>query len=208
MTITFPRTDIISSVRYSDQSFKLMSRQELSGQSNGVVRGKDFGSALWTASYTTVEMLNRDALAFEAALNSLDGVINSFEAGDLRNRFPRAYPNGVFIDSGILTSVGTNSKSLSLSGLPSSFIISSGDFLQFDYGTSRALHQVVETVMATAGVTPIFEVRPFIRAGFTISSPVLFKSPVGRFILQPNTITSTLTSKVTTTVSFKAVQYL
>src|SRR5216683_2003890 len=102
MAITFPRTDIITSVRYAAQSFGLVSRQELSGQTNGVVRGKDLGSALWQASYTTVEMLNRDALAFEAALNSLDGLTNPFEAGDLRNRYPRNYQNGVFTDSGVL----------------------------------------------------------------------------------------------------------
>src|ERR1700682_3552352 len=144
MAITFPRTDIITSVRYSDQTFMLISRQELSGQANGVVRGKDFGSALWQASYKTVELLNRDALAFEAALNSLDGLVNPFEAGDLRNRYPRNYQNGVFTDSGILATVGANNKSVSISGFPAGFVVSTGDYFQFDYSGSRALHQAVE----------------------------------------------------------------
>jgi hypothetical protein len=209
MTITFPRTDIITSVRYADQSFLLVSRQEMSGQANGVVRGKDLGSALWQSSYTTVEMLNRDALAFEAALNSLDGLTNAFEAGDLRNRYPRNYPTGVFTDSGVLATVGANNKSLSISGLPASFVISAGDYLQFDYGSSRALHQVCETVTANgSGLSPVFEVRPHIRPGFSISSAVKFKNPVGQFILQPNSISSTLNSKVTSVVTFKAIQYL
>lgn len=211
MTITFPRTDIITSVKYSPDgyAFQPVSRQELSGQANGVVRGKDFGSALWQATYTTVEMLNRDAIAFEAALNSLDGIVNAFEAGDLRNRYPRNYQNGVFADTGILASVGANNKSLSVSDLPASFVISVGDYLQFDYGTSRALHQVMETVTASgAGLSPVFEVRPFIRAGFVLTNAVKFKNPNGIFILQPNSISPATKSAVTSTVSFKAIQYL
>lgn len=209
MTITFPRADIITSVKYNSQSFTLVSRQEISGQANGIVRGKDFGSALWQAEYTTVEMLNRDAIAFEAALNSLDGLTNAFEAGDLRNRYPRNYQNGAFTDSGVLATVGANNKSLSISGLPANFVISAGDYFHFTYGTSRALHQACETVTASgAGLSPVFEVRPFIRAGYTITNPVTFKLPNGLFILQPNSITTTLKSVVTSAVSFKAIQYL
>src|SRR5664279_857782 len=128
MAITFPRTDILTSVLSADQTFTLVSRQEISGQANGVIRGKDLGSALWQASYTTTEMVNADTLAFEAALNSLDGLTNPFEAGDLRNRYPRNYPTGSFTDSGVLATVGSNNKSLSISGLPASFVISAGDY--------------------------------------------------------------------------------
>jgi hypothetical protein len=209
MAITFPRTDIITSVGYTDQTFMLMSRQEISGQANGVLRGKDLGSALWTASYTTIELLNADAIAFEAALNSLDGLTNAFEAGDLRNRYPRNYPTGSFTDSGVLATVGSNNKSLSISGLPANFVISAGDYFHFTYSTSRALHQAVETVTASgAGLSPVFEVRPFIRPGYTISNAVTFKLPNGQFILQPNSISTTLKSMVSSAVSFKAMQYL
>lgn len=209
MTITFPRTDILTSVRYTDQQLQLVSRQETSTQASGVVRGKDFGSALWQATYTTVPLLLRDALAFEAALNSLDGVINVFEAGDLRARYPRAYPAGVFSDTGVLNSVNANNKALSLKSLPPGFILSAGDYLAFNYGTSRALHQIVESVTADiGGNTTEFEVRPHIRPGFALNSAVILKNPNGQFTLLPNSVSSALNSKVTCVVTFKAIQYL
>ncbi len=66
-------------------------------------------------------MLNDDAIAFEAALDSLDGVIFPFEARDLRKPYPRAYKSGVFSDTGTLTSVNANNKSIIISALPAGF---------------------------------------------------------------------------------------
>jgi hypothetical protein len=154
-------------------------------------------------------MLFRDALAFEAALNSLDGVVNIFEAGDLRARFPRSNPTGTFTDSGTLNSVNANNKALSLTGLPSGLVLSPGDYLSFSYGTSRALHQVVEGATANlAGLTPEFEVRPHIRPGFTTGSAVKLKNPNGQFTLIPNSVSSSLNTKNTSVITFKAIQYL
>jgi hypothetical protein len=154
-------------------------------------------------------MLFRDALAFEAALNSLDGVVNVFEAGDLRARFPRSNPTGTFTDSGTLSSVNANNKALSLTGLPSGLVLSPGDYLSFDYGTSRALHQVVEGATANlAGLTPEFEVRPHIRPGFVTGNAVRLKNPNGQFTLIPNSVSSSLSTKNTSVITFKAIQYL
>ena len=207
MSITFPRTDIITSVRYSDQEFQLVSRQETSTQASGVVRGKDLGSALWQVTYTTVPMLFGDALAFEAALNSLDGVVNIFEAGDLRARSPRS--NIAFSDTSTLYTVNANNKALSLQNLTAGMVLSPGDYLQFDYGTSRALHQVVEGATSNiSGYTPEFEVRPHIRPGYVIGNAVKLINPNGQFTLIPNSVSSKLSTKNTSVISFKAIQYL
>lgn len=206
MALSFPCTDILTAVKFADQSFRSMSIQELSGRGN-VVRGKDFGSAVWVADYETVPLANDDAVSYEAMLTSLDGVIRPFEASDLRRIWPRNYPLGTGANDGTLTSV-TNSKTVVLSGLVAAQVVSRGDFLSFDYGTSRALHQVMETVTASGGVTPGFEVRPYVRAGYTISGVVTLKTPRGRFTLLPESVDSKLHGKMHSVISFRAVQYI
>lgn len=207
MAITFPRTDILS-VSFQDQNFQIMFRQEFSRTAFGTTLGKDLGPALWSASYTTTPMYADDALAYEAKLNSLDGVIQQFEAGDLRRVYPKAYPTGA-CNNGVLLSVNANNRALALSDLAAGQIISAGDYLSFDYGTSRALHQAMETVIADgSGVTTQFEVRPHVRPGWTLSpaTPVALKLPRGLFSLAPGSVSSRIESGLFTVVSFQAVQ--
>ncbi len=211
MTIAFPRSDILTSIKYADQVWTLVSRQEYSRQANGVTRAKDFGSALWNAQYTTAPLPNDDAIAFEAALNSLDGVINSFYAGDLRRIYPRAHADGNFTDSAKIASIGGDGKSLSLNTLAAGFQLSVGDYLSFDYGTgpSRALHQLVEAVTANgSGVTPIFEVRPYLQPGATTGTAVTMKRPAAAMVLMPASIQPKIQSGVFTAISFQAIQLL
>jgi hypothetical protein len=211
MTITFPRTDILTAVRFADQTLTLVSRQELSTMANGSVRGKDFGPALWSVQYKTVPLNSNLGVTYEAMLNSLDGVIHPFEAGDLRRKYPLAYPTGAFTDSGQINSINANNKAVSFKNLPANFALSVGDYFSFDYsngtGTCRALHQIMESVTANSGgTTTEVEIRPFLRPGLTVSTPVTFKTPRGRFTLLPNSVTPVLSTGFLTTVTFKAVQ--
>lgn len=209
MTVTYPRTDVLD-IDIADQTFALVSRQELGSRSaNGTTYGKDFGSALWTVAYTTGPIANDDALAYEALLNSLDGVIGSFEAYDMRRAYPRLYPTGTGANNGVLASVNSNNKAISLSGLVAGQVVSRGDYLSFTYGTSRALHQAVESVTANgSGVTGEFEVRPHLRTGWTLSpaTAVTLKEPSGLFSLVPNSVASRASGALHSVISFQAIQ--
>ncbi len=190
---------------------RLVSRQELSTQASGVVRGKDLGPALWMGDFTTIALHNSRASEFEAMLDSLDGVIHSFEASDLRKRYPTAYPTGAFIDSGVLNSVNVNNKALSLRGVPAGYVVSPGDYLSFDYSGSRALHRTVEGATANgSGLTTEFEVRPHIRAGWVLSpdTPVKLKMARGLFTLAKDSRSSKLVSGRHSVITFQAIQYL
>lgn len=209
MSISFPLTTLISSTDFQDQTFQLVSRQELSRQANGRTIGKDFGSAIWLANYTTKPIFNDDALAFEAALDSLDGVVQTFEVYDLRRPYPRVYPTGAGANDGVLLSVNANNKALALSGLVAGQVVSAGDYLSFVYGSSRALHRVVETVTANdSGVTVEFEVRPHVRAGFTLTNVVTLKSPRGVFMLMPGSVSVKASGGQHTVITFQAIQAL
>lgn len=215
MAITYPRTDIMSAVRWSDASAppQLVSRQEQSRLASGKTIGKDLGPALWMVNLTTDTLSQAQSLAFEAMLNSLDGVIQTFEAGDMRQaaQLPLG-SDGSFADIATLNSVNPNNKAMALGNLPPGFVLQVGSYLSFDYAGSRALHQVMETVTtAGTGITPQFEVRPFIRPGFTIASPVTpvkLKSPRGVFVMLPGTVQSKMSGGANCVVTFQAIQAL
>lgn len=209
MAISFPRSDILTAVGFSPPfAFDLVSRQELSRLASGVSTGKDLGPALWFAAFATEELRNDDALDFAAMLDSLDGVINTFEAWDLRRPAPRAHGDGSAAD-GVLESVNANNKAVALSGLNAGQIVSRGDYLSFDYGANRALHRVAETVTANgSGLTPEFEVRPHLRPGWALTAGVKLRAPRGIFTLMPGSVVPTQTRGTFGAVSFKIVQHL
>jgi len=208
MSISFPRTDILSSLRITAGPFRLVSRQEMSRQANGVSRGKDFGSPLWFFDCTSAPIYKDDAPGIEAPFHSLDGVINTFEAGDLRRPYPRAHADGNFVDGGTLHTVDASRKSIRLNNLGAGFQLSVGDYLAFNYGAFRALHQVMEAATADgAGLTPLFEVRPHVRDGYTLTAAVTLKNPKGIFTLLPDSYEPQVQGAFTV-INFKAVQYL
>lgn len=210
MAITFPRTDIMTLVEFTADAPtpQLVTRQEFSRQGSGRTIGKDFGSALWLLSFTTAPLLSNDASAIESALDTLDGVVNTFEACDLRKTMPRMYPTGAGANDGVLLSVNANNKALALSGLAAGQVVSVGDYLSFTYGGNRALHRVAEAVTANgSGTTAQFEVRPHIRPGWTLTNAVTLKNPRGIFTLVPGSLSSK-PSDIFANVSFQAMQYI
>jgi hypothetical protein len=214
MAITFPRTDIMTLARVTDTRPRLQSRQEYSRAASGAEYGKDFGSAIWVFEHISAQMLNAEALDLEAALNSLDGVIHQFESYDVRRPFPKSAPTGFAGMSpstglGTIHTVGGNNKSLRLQGLPSTFVLSRGDYISFAYGTPavRAFHQIMETVTAVAGVSPLFEVRPHLRPGAVVGLSVKLNGR-GLFTLGRDTVDVQSVGSLHSTVSFQAIQSL
>jgi hypothetical protein len=211
MAITFPRADVFTSIEFAEQKWRLVSRQELSRQANGVTRGKDFGSALWFAEWRTVNLKNMDSVEAEAILNSLDGTVNGFYAHDLRRPYPASDPDGSFTDSGEIHSVGLDLKSLKLKSLPNGFVLTRGDYLAFDYGAgpSRALHQVMEATTADGGgTTAFFEVRPHIRPGAEADIAVTLKKPSALMRLDPGSLDQVAGGTWFGNVTFRAFQSL
>ncbi len=210
MAITFPRTDIMPFCPYSPSAspLRLVPRQELSSrEASGKTYAKDFGPALWVGSWTTILLTNDRAVAFEAMLNSLDGAVNLFEGQDLRKPYPSLHRNGLFNDNGLINSIGSDGKSISLKGLDANFRLSVGDFLSFDVGGHRALHQIMEAATASgAGVTSVFEVRPHLWSGTSTGAAVRLKKPSALFSLKPDSIRSQMNGGMSTSISFEGTQ--
>lgn len=218
MTLSFPRTDLQTSVPIAVQRpFRLVSRQEMSREASGVIRGKDLGPALWATDVVTKPLSNYDLVEYLAKINSLDGLVSEFELYELRRPYPRNYADGVFDDTGVIFDVsGTNLNRIRLDNLPANFAASVGDFFSYDWSdgenTYRALHQVVEAVTANgSGLTGFFEIRPEIRRPEFVDavSPqieVTFKKPAGLFIMMPDSLQTNEDGPQLASVSFQALQ--
>jgi hypothetical protein len=210
VAIVFPRTDVMGFCGYTPEAtpLRLLSRQDLSFEASGVSHGKDYGPGLWLGDFVTEGLSHRRATEFQAIMHSLDGVIGSFEACDLRKPYPAAYPTGAFDDAATLAAVA--GRAMRLDDLAPGFVLTTGDYLSFDYGDDdelRALHQVMETVTADGGgLTPLFEVRPAIRPGYTIGAAITLKNPMGIFRLMPDSVVPRMMSATQTQIAFKAVQ--
>lgn len=210
MAITFPLTGLMSLCEYSPSGrpWELVHRQEFSRTAGGRTIGKDLGGPLWAGGFSTIPLHIDDMLDVEAVLNSLDGVIGTFEARDLRRPYPREHADGVFNDTGVIQSV-QNNKAISLAGLDIGFKISRGDYLHYDYAGRRYLHQAMENATAVSGgTTALFEVRPHLPSNMVLSPAisVTFKNPSAICSLIPGSVSKSMISGIHGTVSFQAVE--
>lgn len=207
MTITFPNPSLFDNYPIATNSFKLVTRQSVSRQAAGNPIVADFGAAVWHGDYVTPPMTHKDCIQVEAMLNSLDGGVNQIVAGDTRLEYPRAYPTGVFSDTGSITAWGVSGKSVTITGLPAGFVISIGDYFHANIGGIRYLFQAVEAVTANgSGATTDFEIRPHYPIGASGTVAAIFRSPRARVKLVPGSIEFQDGGGLTGTVSFKMAQ--
>ena len=148
----------------------------------GEIIDADIGVRLWAGSVQLARSSARDAAALQAAISVLQQAGRSFLVYPRHAAFPRLDPKGLVLGaSAPIIHALPSAREIQISGLPSGYVISPGDFLSFAYGASpvrQALHQVVVGATASAGgVTPALEVMPPIRAGAAIGAGVQLARP-------------------------------
>jgi hypothetical protein len=137
----------------------------------------------------------------------------SFYLYDPRHPGPTLDPKGTILgSSAVKINSLPDSKSMTLKGLPAGYKLSVGDYLHFDYGTPsrRAFHEFAEDTTADGGgVTPAFEVSPFIRPGATVDLSVTLIKPAMKCIIRPGSVEAGSTGNIVTSqLSFSVVQKL
>lgn len=152
----------------------------------------DLGERLWRMEVTLMSNYYGPAQGQNAKLNVFRQAGRSMLVHALPNPYPYEDPDGSRLGSASpkLYAVGTNRRDIQLSGVPSGYILTAGDFLSFQYGsnpTRYAFHQVVSDRVVTAsnGRTPSFEVVPAIRTGFILTADVQLIRPYFKGIVIP-----------------------
>lgn len=213
MALSFPLSlaSFADKIGVQSVEWKLQDSRELSGMGSGQVLQADLGPSLWTADITLRPWRTNAVREIEALINAVIRSKGSFYLYDPRKCVPASDPNATILGSSTvqINSLPDN-KSLSLKGLPANYVITAGDYLSFNYGSSptrRALHEAAETITANgSGVTAAFEVSPFIRTGAATDAAVTLQKAAGMFILVPGSLKVQMANAAFTVLSFSAVQ--
>jgi hypothetical protein len=169
----------LGALRVEDVTFRLSHPQEHTRLGDGTVISASLGASLWTGTIRLAQANHPRHAQMEALLALMDQPGASFLCHDPRYFGPANDPTGSILGSRTVTihSIASTMRELRLTGLPSGYVLSAGDMLGFQYGSTPvryALHRIVVGGTASSGgLTPLLEVVPNLRpgavAGLTVS---------------------------------------
>lgn len=146
-----------------------------------------FGTPYWIAKYAAEKLTTEEAGLFDAfVMDAEDGCF--IEAHDPHRARPIAYGRqplsgtkaggGAFNGDAVLQGI-TNSRTISVSGLPAGFLLSVGDYVEIRKSTFvRSLHRVRQAATASAGGVVSLSIRfPLDLQTFTLPCTVRFEKP-------------------------------
>lgn len=196
MAITYP-FDLLADFPGWSTDFDLLWRQEQSRQANGRTIVKDMGSPLWRATYQSRQMRANELDKWRARLAAMENGLKTFKGYPLARCRPIAHPGSSVLPSGTIASVGSNRKTVTLSGL-SAVTLQAGDMICI---ASKDLHQIVDVAGGT------LEVRPHIWPGVTTGATVSISKPHCIMAIVPGSITSAADAATGRgAVSFQAIE--
>ena len=215
VALTFPR-DYPCSMRTTTCSFALMPMVEVAPLRSGVALADELGPSLWQMEVSSGQLNMADMGVVRGFLDTLSS-LNPFNAYDPFRAYPYAYRQGHwnalggFTGTCMLSTVQSNNVEIGLTLLPVGFIFTAGDYLSFDYGTSRALHRVSVGGVADGAGAVSLEVRPEIRPGWNASSPLptvsLYRA-AAKMLVVPGSVSESIELPAYGRVSFRAIQTL
>lgn len=217
MAINFPSNDLMTLLganpeRYGIErcEFDLKYSHEFSGLQSGDIIVKEFVPPRWRAAISTTIVEYKYWKKIKARLNSLAGSLRTLYLWDTIAEYPEEDPDGSILAASTPTiqSLGGDNRSLRITGLPANYVLREGDRFSFVRDDGRiGYHEVAEDTEASgAGLTPEFEVSPFIRDGANINDPItLIKAPALMRIL-PGTIKAPNEGATVGRIFFEAIQ--
>lgn len=211
MANTFP----LSVTAFADKlgiekvSWNIRDQREFSGMGSGQTLSAQMGPSLWQATVNLHKRYHEDMAEVEALVQMLIDRSETFYLYDPRKVYPKMDPTGSVL-TGYTPKVYSSSPSqIILKDLPAGFVISTGDFMSFPYagGGRIALHRAVETVTVDGtGMTPAFDVVPFIQAGLTAETVVSLIKPVMRCAITPGSFQVSSVDALSSAGEFSVVQ--
>jgi hypothetical protein len=207
-----PTTDLMESLRIDNSSFMPLWRQELSRQAGGTPRVADLGPELWIAKLTSSLMLDAEAEQSEALVEQMRGSLDTFYVWNPKKPYPRADLTGAILGASTVTifALDGDNKRLRLAGLPVGYVITRGDMMAFDHGTTpvhRCLHRFVAPAVADgSGRIALTEVAPHIRPGATTGLAVSLKKPAAEMMIVPGSYNTQSVRRGISAITLTAVQ--
>jgi hypothetical protein len=211
MSYTFPLSvaEFADTLGVAQLKWTNQNTRELSGLGSGQILEADLAPQLRTADLTLRERHHEDAQAIEAKLNAIIRSMGTFYLYDPRRPAPKADPDGAILGAATVTIHSLpDAKSISLEGLPASYVLSAGDPIAFDYGSParRWFGEVAEGVTADSeGTTAAFEVSPFLPAAASTGTTVALVKAAFKAKIVPGSL-NVQAQGLTSAISFSVVQ--
>ena len=173
MALNFPLSypQLLGALRIEEVTFRLSHPQEHTRLSDGTVISASLGASLWTGTMRLAQANHPRHAHMEALVALMDQPGATFLCHDPRYLGPASDPAGVILGNRTVTihTVASTMRELRLTGLPSGYVLSPGDMLGFQYGTTPvryAMHRIVVGGTASSiGLGPMIEVIPSLRTG-------------------------------------------
>ena len=182
----------LGALRVEEVTFRLSHPQEHTRLGDGTVISASLGAALWTGTIRLAQANHPRHAQMEALIALMDQPGASFLCHDPRYLGPASDPTGAILGSRTVTihSVASNMRELRITGLASTYVLSAGDMLAFQYGSNpvrHALHRIVVGGTASSGgLTPMLEVVPNLRPGVAAGLTVALLRPACKARLLPD----------------------
>lgn len=208
-----PVAEFADKLKIASVKWMLREHQEISGLGSGQILVANIAPPLWTAEVELATMPNEEAAEVQGLIESLDGGLRSFYLYAPQKIGPAYDPDGSILSGSTpkIYALDVNNKEMRIYGLPAGYKLTAGDFIAFDYGSNpsrRAFHRALNTVTADgSGITPAFEVRPYIRAGVQTDINVTLVKPAAKVGLIPESFDPGTVSPVATAgMRFSVIQ--
>ncbi|MEN8720031.1 MAG: hypothetical protein ABF296_07205 [Oceanococcaceae bacterium] len=193
MVLAYPLThaQFLGALRVEEVTFRLSHPQEHTRLGDGTVISASLGASLWTGTIRLSQANHPRHAQMEALLALMDQPRATFLCHDQRQIGPASDPSGSILGSRTVTihSVASSLRELRISGLPSGYVLLSGDMLAFQYGSNpvrHALHRIaVGGSASSTGLTPKLEVVPNLREGAVAGLTVSLVRPACKARLLP-----------------------
>lgn len=178
-----------SGIRFAEWTLKPVVTRDVSMLEGRRMESADFGSNSWQLSAKTAALTFRQSDDIEDFLHRALRGGATFAAPDLFRPRPRAYGTtplsgvkavggGAFNGDGTVQSI-TNSRQVTVAGLPNGFVINRGCLVEFRKSLlCRSLHRVTTAVTSGAGGTAVLAIEGALDLGvFTTAATVHFEKP-------------------------------
>ncbi|NHQ74551.1 hypothetical protein HAT86_08750 [Roseovarius gahaiensis] len=193
MALSYPLSYIqfLGALRVEEVTFRLSHPQEHTRLGDGTVISASLGASLWTGTIRLAQANHPRHAQMEALIGLMDQPGATFLCHDPRYLGPASDPTGSILGNRTVTihSVASTMRELRLTGLPSGYLLSAGDMLGFQYGSTPvryALHRIVVGGTASStGLTSMLELVPNLRAGAVAGLTVSVLQPACKARLLP-----------------------
>lgn len=215
LTFPLPLDDFFAGLQITVLGFDLTENSRSVQTGGGEVLVSDLGPRLWAFDVEVNTRTHAEARKAEALGRALRQAGRSFFAFDPSAAYPSADRDGAILgaSSPVIATLDADNRRMAISGLPGGYVLTRGDLLSFIYGSPAryALHEVLtEAVIADgSGVTPLFEVSPFIRSGAATGAAVTLVRPFCKAVMVPGSFRpGTRRAVLTSGFTFSARQTL